>query len=226
MAEKYSFRSSMNGFNRSDVITYIEKLMSEKMELAKRIESLEADISALNSEIAELKTESDTLRTIIVDENEKAESVDRCEECNVSKVYEARLGAAMLDAKRFSEVLIKEANDKVSCLFAEADKDASNTAAKTESIIKEISSVNEQMNASFSQLLKNLNHISDSVASFSSELRLKENEYKYTTDFTDEKETAVAEETDTSVKSEKKIVPAKHVVNFDDADEYEIKVDV
>lgn len=226
MAEKYSFRSSMNGFNRSEVISYIEKLMSEKMELEKKVESLESDISALDSEIAELKTESDTLRTIIVDENEKAQGTDKCDECNVSKVYEARLGAAMLDAKRFSEVLIKEANDKVSHLFADADKDAVNTAVKTEAIIKEISSVNEQMNASFGALLSNLKHIADSVTSFSSELNVKENKYKYATDFAEANETVSVDKKEASVKSEIKFAPVNHAVDFDDADEYEIKVDM
>lgn len=226
MAEKYSFRSSVNGFNRSDVIAYIEKLMSEKLELEKKIEGLEADVIALNSEVEELKTEGDTLRTIIVDENEKAEHADKCEECSVSRVYEARLGAAMLDAKRFSEVLIKEANDKVSSIYASADRDAENTAAKTESIIKEITSVNEQMNVSFNQLLSFLQHISSSVTAFSSDLKAKEDAYKYSTDFADENKTVAAAGIDAPATTDIKNVSVEHTVNFDDADEYEIKVDV
>ena len=226
MSEKYSFRSSMNGFNRNEVITYIEKLMSEKVELEQKIIALNADISALNSEISELKTECDALNSFVADKNNKVECVDKCEECNVSKMYEARLGAAMLDAKRFSEVLVQEANDKVFSLFVAADKDAQSIAMKSDSIKKEIISVNEQMNASFRQLLNNLNQISSSVASFSAELKDKEKEYHSSTDDFDKKSAAPTEVKETIVKTENKYVSSKHNVNFDDADEYEIKVDV
>lgn len=223
MSDKYSFRSSMNGFNRSDVINYIEGMITEKVELIKKLSELENEVSRLEKEVSELKNESDTLRNIITDESQKAEAVNMCDDCPVSKKYEARLGAAMLDAKRFSEVLVKEANDKVADTYNNAYNDAEKTYTDTVRLIESINTVNSQMNNSFASLVNNLKNVSVSLDSFKKNIKSNESSYSYPTEFADAVlNNGNAKNEDINVKYG---IPNSGV-DFDDADEYEIRVDV
>lgn len=213
MGAAYSFRSAMNGFNRNDVISYIDSIISEKVETEKKISELE-------KQIEELQSANDTLREIIVEEEKKSEKerADKCEECELAKVYEARLGAAMLDAKRFSEILVKEANDKASDMFSKAYNSASDTSEKATEIAENIVKINKQFNESFNVLLANMKSLTDSLSVFKVEVKKTGASFDYKTDFTSE---------DNRVKSEHMSFVKKSSVsvNFDDADDYEIKVD-
>lgn len=213
MGAAYSFRSAMNGFNRNDVISYIDSIISEKVETEKKISELE-------KQIEELQSANDTLREIIVEEEKKSEKerADKCEECELAKVYEARLGAAMLDAKRFSEILVKEANDKASDMFSKAYNSASDTSEKASEIAENIVKINKQFNESFNVLLANMKSLTDSLSVFKVEVKKTGASFDYKTDFISE---------DNRVKSEHMSFVKKSSVsvNFDDADDYEIKVD-
>lgn len=212
MSEKFSFRSAMNGFNRNDVIAYIDNLLREKAELEEKVAQLEEEVSGLNST-------NDTLREIIVDDSKKSEETNKCEECDMAKIYEARFGAAMLDAKRFSETLVKEANDKAAALFSDACAKADDTLNKAKDISRNIESINSQFNKSFTDLLENMKKIEDSVASFKSQVGAGGKEFDYTSDFVSLNGT---------VKNEKHFSAGKISadVNFDDADDYEIRVNI
>ena len=41
MTENFPFRSSMNGFNRNDVIQYIDEILTEKAEMVHKLISKE-----------------------------------------------------------------------------------------------------------------------------------------------------------------------------------------
>ncbi len=305
MSENFSFRSSMNGFNRNDVIAYIDNLLSEKAALESKIQNFEkqieeikancdaeivnykntvlnsaigseATISRLEKEVAELKEEGDTLREIIASaaekeklkelelaaerellkakenqlvaeiENAKTKALqfekdkeaellkqtDKCADCEIVKVYEARLGAAMLDAKRFSEILVKEANDKASDLFADAFSSAEATSAKAGAIADNITEISNQFNVSFKVLLDNMYALGKTLDSFKSDIKLTGEKFDFTTDFAAVSgeevlcaKKAADSNADEAVKED--IIPVRKVnINFDDADEYDFRVDV
>ncbi len=213
MGVAYSFRSSMNGFNRNDVIAYIDTVLAEKVEIEKKVAELE-------KEIEELHAANDTLKEIIVDEEKKNEKElkNKCEECDLAKVYEARLGAAMLDAKRFSEILVKEANDKASGMFSKAYNSASDTLEKATEISEDIVRINKQFNDSFRGLLENMKSLNASLDSFKCEVKKTGSSFDYKTDFTP------AEKYNRN-DSQSIIRQSVSDVNFDDADDFEIKVD-
>lgn len=292
MAENISFRSSMNGFNRCDVMSYIDKILTEKAELALQISNLErqladvksecdekvnsykdtvlnsalnneATISRLENEVSALKAEADELKNTISKLNEKeaqqgdslaaerakllekeaqlnaelekvnARAVelekqqnDKCSYCDVAKVYEARLGAAMLDAKRFSEILVKEANDKASALFDDAFSSAQLTSEKAGAIAQSITEISNQFNVSFKVLLDNMKVLGKTLDSFKTDIRITGEKFDFTTEFEAfagiDKVTAVEDE---FVKED--IIPLRKIdVNFDDADEFDFRVDV
>ncbi len=303
MAENISFRSSVNGFNRNDVITYIESILAEKAQLQIQLantnkyindmrEELRAsaenlknafdesdveknvEIERLQAELSERKSDIETLKGVIAQSNEKerlkdseisaekellkakenhykteieqlkskikeleAENIavinkqsDKCSECDIAKVYEARLGAAMLDAKRFSEILVKEANDKASDLFADAFSSAHATSVKAGAIAESITDISNQFNVSFKVLLDNMNALGKALDAFKSDVKITGEKFDFTTDFaafTGEKsETASVDETAASYVTEDIIPVRKPNVNFDDADEFDFRVDV
>lgn len=256
MIENYSFRSAMNGFNRSDVIQYVDKILREKARSDSRIDDLEKEIKLLESDNA-------TLKRIIVGQEERIKSNSKCDDCEVVKVYEARLGAAMLDAKRFSEILVKEANDKAAALFADAFASAEKTSEKAKDISANIAEINNQFDVSFRLLLDNMNILGKSLESFKNDVKATGSMFDFATDFhpirtdslhtqeepvdpTDSSVTSSPDRTDSSVPMESSDDVADSSatenpkeasenptsnagigsVNFDDADEYDIRVDV
>ncbi|MBO5395295.1 MAG: hypothetical protein J6A97_00275 [Clostridia bacterium] len=298
MAENISFRSSMNGFNRNDVMAYIDTVLAEKAELQIKVAAIEKDIDVikaeceeeisnskntvlnfaetvakLEEELSELKKDNESLRAVVSQanekellknseiaaekellgarenqykaeieelkakiselENEKTEAdnhTDKCADCDIAKVYEARLGAAMLDAKRFSEILVKEANDKASDLFADAFSSAHATSVKAGAIAQSITDISNQFNVSFKVLLDNMKALGSTLDSFKNDVKLTGEKFDFTTDFvaftgeTAEK-TAPVKPVEVSVTED--IIPArKRNVNFDDADEFDFRVDV
>ncbi len=300
MAENISFRSSMNGFNRNDVMAYVERILAEKAELQLQLantqkyisdvkdelktsaenwkkavdeseQEKDSEISRLQAELAERKADIDTLRGVIAqtDEKEKLkdseisaekellkakedhykteieqlkarikelESVnadvmskqnDKCSECDIAKVYEARLGAAMLDAKRFSEILVKEANDKASDLFADAFSSAHATSVKAGAIAESITDISNQFNVSFKVLLDNMNVLGKALDSFKNDVKITGEKFDFTTDFAAfSGEKAEAPVSGASLETEDVIPMRKPNVNFDDADEFDFRVDV
>ncbi len=298
MAENISFRSSMNGFNRNDVMAYIDTVLAEKAELQIKVAATEKDIEGikaecekeiadskksvlnfaesvakLESELADLKTDNEILRAVVSQANEKellkeselaaekellsaresrynaeieelkskiseleaekenaCKQIDKCADCDIAKVYEARLGAAMLDAKRFSEILVKEANDKASDLFADAFSSAHATSVKAGAIAQSITDISNQFNVSFKVLLDNMKALGSTLDSFKNDVKLTGEKFDFTTEFASF--TGEAAEETVSVKAAElpvteDVIPArKRNVNFDDADEFDFRVDV
>ena len=299
MAENISFRSSMNGFNRNDVMAYIDQVLAEKAELQIKVAAIEKDIEGikaecekeitnsknsvlnfaetvakLETELGDLKTDNEILRAVVAQanekellkdselaaekellgarenqykaeieqlknkiaelENEKADSADKqsdkCAECDIAKIYEARLGAAMLDAKRFSEILVKEANDKASDLFADAFSSAHATSVKAGAIAQSITDISNQFNVSFKVLLDNMKALGTTLDSFKNDVKITGEKFDFTTDFVAFTGEAVAEpvsEKPAEMPETEDVIPArKRNVNFDDADEFDFRVDV
>lgn len=218
MAENYSFRSAMNGFNRNDVISYIDALLREKSEAELRI-------AVLENEINELNATNNTLKEKIEEENKKDKEketesgVSKCDSCDIAKVYEARLGAAMLDAKRFSEILVKEANDKAAGMFSKAYESADDTSVKARDISENIVNINRQFNESFRALLDNMKKLGESLELFKSEVKNTGSVFDYTTEFAPVDSIVLH----TDMKNVNK--PSNDLC-FDDVADFEIKFDV
>lgn len=223
MSENYSFRSAMGGFNRNDVIAYIERILCEKNGLSAEIQSLQNCISEMENEINRLKKEKESLTAELNEAKAQIASQNKCEDCDISRKYEAHLGAAMLDAKRFSDTLVKEANDKAYDIFDEAYKKADATLIDTAKISSEITELNAQFNRYFKLLLDNTKSLEKSLDGFKTEVRSSKR--PFATDNKAFKETLSASSQKTEA-SQKEVFRKHREINFDDADEYDIKVDM
>ena len=287
MSENYSFRSSLNGFNRNDVMSCIENILGEKSAAEEKVSMLENSVSALEEkcsalekdlaaakneseqrksfyekqftdvktveikadglakELEKVNAENESLRVLLAKAQENTAVKDKCAECDIARVYEARLGAAMLDAKRFSEILVKEANDKASGLFASASASADSTSVRAREIASEITAIKENLVSSFNTLLENMSNLESSLDSFKANVTATGTAYNFSTDFVSAKETEtvkeavdVIEPAENAVSAADEEIVAKtqpeeesrlHIkpdVNFDDADEFDIKVNL
>lgn len=287
MSENYSFRSSLNGFNRNDVMSCIENILGEKSAAEEKVSMLENSVSALEEkcsalekdlaaakneseqrksfyekqftdvktveikadglakELEKVNAENESLRVLLAKAQENTAVKDKCAECDIARVYEARLGAAMLDAKRFSEILVKEANDKASGLFASASASADSTSVRAREIASEITAIKENLVSSFNTLLENMSNLENSLDSFKANVTATGTAYNFSTDFVSAKETEtvkeavdVIEPAENAVSAADEEIVAKtqpeeesrlHIkpdVNFDDADEFDIKVNL
>lgn len=180
MADNYSFRSSVNGFNRNDVMAFVEKILEESEKQKEKINSLEQEIEKKNTEIEQLKAELN-------------DNSGKCDTCDIAKVYEARLGAAMLDAKRFSEVLVKEANDTAFNMLSAACETAGSTSKKADEISGEIKNIADSFNESFNKLFEQMSTLGKGLKDFISEIDTNSKQFVYDTDFSDNKLEAAAE---------------------------------
>lgn len=287
MSENYSFRSSLNGFNRNDVMSCIENILGEKSAAEEKVSMLENSVSALEEkcsalekdlaaakneseqrksfyekqftdvktveikadglakELEKVNAENESLRVLLAKAQENTAVKDKCAECDIARVYEARLGAAMLDAKRFSEILVKEANDKASGLFASASASADSTSVRAREIASEITAIKENLVSSFNTLLENMSNLESSLDSFKANVTATGTAYNFSTDFVSAKETETVKEAVDVTEPAENTVPAadeeivaktqpeeesrfqiKPDVNFDDADEFDIKVNL
>lgn len=157
MSDGITFRSSVNGFNRNEVIKYIESLLKEKEELSSEIKTLEAQKKAAESELA-------TALEILEQEKQK------CSRCDVAQKAEAKLGAAMLDAKRFSETLVRDAEARTSEVFSDAAEKAGAAVSSAGRISEMLSAFLDKCSGEVSAVLETVNGIKHSLESFEEEL--------------------------------------------------------
>lgn len=157
MSDGITFRSSVNGFNRNEVIKYIESLLKEKEELSSEIKTLEAQKKAAESELA-------TALEILEQEKQK------CSRCDVAQKAEAKLGAAMLDAKRFSETLVRDAEARTSEVFSDASEKACAAVSSAGRISEMLSAFLDKCSGEVSAVLETVNGIKHSLESFEEEL--------------------------------------------------------
>lgn len=174
MADNYCFRSALNGFNRCDVLTYIDSLLQ-------KMTAENAAVSELEKKLADAECKIDELQKQL--ESSAEEKNSKCTDCSIEKVLEARLGAAMLDAKRFSEILVKEANDRASGLFSQAADSASATAVKSGEIAEKIKEVKKELDTAVDSLIENMVTVTASLEGFKDSVKNESKNFNFLTEF-------------------------------------------
>ena len=171
----------------------------EREELQNRCHSLEKDC-------AEWKERSEALEAEQADwKEEHAQMLDRWEkeraamsarieslerqlgECDKhSKSSEKKLGAAMMEAKRFSEMLVKEANDRAGSVYENASACVDGSTASAEELREQMKSLNFEFNKTMSAILSDMNGLIDAMKSFKHDIRDNGAQFLYQSEFTGE----------------------------------------
>lgn len=153
MTETVTFRSAFSGFNRNEVIAYIGKMLEETKKLQEQIVSLEKDAAEKSALLAAKDRELLSLQ-------------ERVRELETSKEDVARIGAAMFDARRFSDQLIGEANDRAEEMFDDAAVSALSAGDTVESLMSQMNGLMETLESNMTDMLQGMSDLGDSLAAF------------------------------------------------------------
>ena len=180
------------GFKKSDVLEFIEKLQGETedvkksldtkreeaLELKNKIEELEdkiEELSKVQAEISEkdaqIKKLSEDLENALAENkalNEKSFEFD--EKSEKLRRAEKQIGAAYIDARRYSDDLVEGAKARAKDIGAIASQDIKREAIEIETLLKDVDLISRKFNSSIEQLHKDVYALSSKLNSSASNL--------------------------------------------------------
>lgn len=191
MSEPLNFRSAFNGFNREDVVHYIEYLNANH---ANQIRQLQADLATMQREsflpevdedqaarIAEMEEQFAQQESLLTALNaEKDELLAKCAqlEAQLAAVNAAKETARPqfstcmeeeLAAYRRAERVERLANERANAIYRDLRVSLQGTADKTESAVTKLDSISSQFNAQINalrdSLFDNKSYLDQSLAS-------------------------------------------------------------
>lgn len=197
-------KAAFGGFNRDDVVSYIqsingnaEKLASELESEKKKSESLQSELNSTlkqledarsqlnkaNDEInlSRIKLEEATKSFKEENESHKAQiqSIRNEYEQKIQSLQshalsdakaEQRIGTAMLDVRRYADMLVQEACDKVSVISNDADAAVIKTLSRVQDISSGIKAFSDKINIVLADLIKENEQITDELRDFKGSL--------------------------------------------------------
>lgn len=166
------------GFKKADVLSYVEQLQSETADIKEQLNSKRREAMELNDKIDELEEKLDSLlkvneklaekeqeaaeltaklgiavaentqyREKLAAMNEKGEKLRRAEK---------QIGAAYIDARRYSDELVDNAKAKAKDIGAIASQDVKHQASEIEMLLKDVDAISRKFNSSLEQLHKDV----------------------------------------------------------------------
>lgn len=180
------------GFKKSDVLALIEELQAETAETKASLDSKREEALELKNKIDELEEKLEELTVVneklnekekeIVELNQKLEealsenkqlsekSVEFDEKSEKLRRAEKQIGAAYIDARRYSDDLVENAKNKAKDIGAFASQDIKREAAEIESLLKDVDVISRKFNSSIEQLHKDVYALSSKLNSSASNL--------------------------------------------------------
>lgn len=204
------------GFKKSDVLAYVEQLQTEtadiksmldtkreeSLELKRKIDELEIkldNLSAVNDKLAEKEKEANDLAVkleLALKENKQfSEKIAEYDEKSEKlRRAEKQIGAAYIDARRYTDDLVDNAKAKAKDIGAIASQDVKNQANEIEQLLKDVDAISRKFNSSLEQLHKDvyalgtkLNSSASSLLNLHTDLTgIEAHTFEYDNDFSDE----------------------------------------
>ena len=170
--------SIFGGFKKADVLKYVEELQQETNNIQEQLDEKRTESLDLKKKIDELEIRIENLSAI----NEKlAEKEKECAELNVKLEYalkenkqyserlsefqekseklkraEKQLGAAYIDARRYSDEIVDNAKAKAKDIGAIACQDIKREANEIEQLLKDVDTISRKFNSSLEQIHKDV----------------------------------------------------------------------
>lgn len=184
--------SLFGGFKKSDVLNVIEQLQTETADVKESLDIKREEVLELKSKINELQDKLDELSGLgdklaekereVEELNEKLEaallknkqlcekSVEYDEKSERLRRAEKQIGAAYIDARRYSDDLVENAKSKAKDIGAFASQDIKREASEIESLLKDVDAISRKFNSSIEQLHKDVYALSSKLNSSASNL--------------------------------------------------------
>lgn len=166
------------GFKKADVLAYIETLQTDTADIKKKLDEksneseklsnklseLEEKLSELNevnSKLAEKEKEvadlTSRLGDVIAENGRYREQLDEYQGKSERLARaEKQIGAAYIDARRYSDALLDDARGKAKDIGAIASQDIKREANEIEMLLKEIDVISRKFNSSLDQIHKDV----------------------------------------------------------------------
>ncbi len=187
MGSDYIFRkASFGGFNRDDVINYINqsKLNEEKLNLL--IKEKDNEINLLRQQLSDAETEKNN---IIKDCEEKLSALNESHISEIESIKneyeekiqngiladrsaEERVGSAMIDVRRYADLLIQETCTKIEKMSDDADNATAKTLSRVLDISAGIQTFSDKLNSILKDILDENESICKELTGFKGTLRL------------------------------------------------------
>ena len=184
--------SLFGGFKKSDVLNVIEQLQTETadvkesldvkreevLELKNKINELQDkldELTNLGDRLAEKEKEVDELKgkleaALLENKQLSEKSVEYDEKSEKLRRAEKQIGAAYIDARRYSDDLVENAKSKAKDIGTFASQDIKREATEIESLLKDVDAISKKFNSSIEQLHKDVYALSSKLNSSASNL--------------------------------------------------------
>ncbi|MBE6828049.1 MAG: hypothetical protein E7514_05490 [Ruminococcaceae bacterium] len=203
MDDKIMRTSVFGGFKKEDVLSFVEQLKNEVESLKKDIEAKDNLMLGLNSQIRELTRECDGLKACKAELETATEKISVLSNTNikmkseldslkaVADEYEnakaklekgsreieeaqARLGAAFVDARKYSENIVAAANEKAHKTSEGFSQDISRQATEITRLSGEIDKISDSFNRTVSELHANIAVLAQRMSAAAKNLSLRQ----------------------------------------------------
>lgn len=163
LAENIYFRTTINGFNKNDVLTYIKDLLDKNAKLNSEVEALKKELQE-QKRLAEEKAQS-AVETLF-------------DETDIEKLSEQKLGRVMYDARRFSDLIVEEANDRADFIFSSAAVSSDEMNERIKSLKADAEGFSAVFSSGLSEINEKLAALGDSLSAFSSEVENQKKKFE------------------------------------------------
>ena len=166
MAAFQNFRSALNGFNREDVVRYIEFISNKH----------NAQVNQLNTEVQSLQAQLDALQNSAAEQADLAAQLEQVQEQNAAleqQLAELQLQLdqaasrpqtdSELEAYRRAERAERIAKERVSQLYAQANGLLADATVRADEAVAEIGGLTDQVCEQLSQLQSALSAGADTI---------------------------------------------------------------
>lgn len=187
MPSDYVFRkAAFGGFNREDVIAYISTLLGEISSYKNTIENA----NKLNEELTAKLNDAETRYNALQQEHEKQIEI-LCENHNqeteslkqeyeeklqnsvlADRSAEERVGTAMIDVRRYADLLIHETCEKIEKMSDDADAATAKTLSRVLDISSGIQAFSDKLNGILKDILMENEDLCKELTGFKGTLRL------------------------------------------------------
>jgi chromosome segregation ATPase len=187
MPSDFIFRkASFGGFNRDDVIAYINSMKLNEEKLTSEINEKDNLIKELNEKLADCNNKNEQIKT------EYEEKISELNKCHINEIEcirneyeekipngiladrsaEERVGSAMIDVRRYADLLIQETCDKIEKMSDDADNATAKTLSRVLDISSGIQTFSDKLNSILKDILEENETICKELTGFKGTLRL------------------------------------------------------
>lgn len=187
MASDYIFRkASFGGFNREDVIAYISTIKADEANLQaslaeekKKNEELAKLLHEAESKLADAEKDFESrIEVINNSHNNEIESIKQEYEEKLQnslladRSAEERVGSAMIDVRRYADLLIHETCEKIEKMSDDADNATAKTLSRVLDISSGIQAFSDKLNGILGDILMENEDLCKELTGFKGSLRL------------------------------------------------------